>query len=237
MAVLFDGSTTHNILYSSPPVTALGLTQSTLIFTVNRSTPVDYSILFQAEPTAGTDELFFINMDYSTGYDAGKISYLARWSGGNADWYSTNDVLSTGEQEIAITYDASSAANNPIFYVNGVSVAVTSTGARSGSYVTGTNCDIRIGSSVIPSTICTIRRILRYNRILSASEILEAYNSKLAVPSWRGLVFAPPLWAVKDGQALGASDVVRDLISGASGVPTGSPIGRGDNVLTIEGVT
>jgi hypothetical protein len=79
---------------------------------------------------------------------------------------------------------------------------------------------------------------LTYNRILTPAEILDAYNSRLAIPNYNGLVFAPDLQGaaggVADGSTLAAGNVVRDHISGVSGVPTGSPVLRADNYLNYK---
>jgi hypothetical protein len=77
-----------------------------------------------------------------------------------------------------------------------------------------------------------------YNRILSPAEILDAYNSRLAIPNYNGLVFAPDLrgaaGGVVDGATLAAGNVIRDHISGASGVPNGSPVLVADNYLNYK---
>jgi hypothetical protein len=80
---------------------------------------------------------------------------------------------------------------------------------------------------------------LIYNRILTPAEILEAYESRKAIPSYNGLVFAPHLSAAAglttfDAATLAGSNVLRDFVTGAAGTPSGSPIGRADTYLTYE---
>ena len=81
--------------------------------------------------------------------------------------------------------------------------------------------------------------VLVYNRILSASEILDAYNSRLAIPTYKGLVFAPLLVGAKglqnfDGATLSASNLLIDEINGITGTPSGNPVGRADTLLTLK---
>ncbi|MEW6400816.1 MAG: hypothetical protein AB1649_03395, partial [Chloroflexota bacterium] len=85
-----------------------------------------------------------------------------------------------------------------------------------------------------------IYSFLVYNRILSAAEIAEAYNSRLWIPNRNGLIFAPVLFGAKDlqtfdGATLAAGNTITDHISGAIGTPAGSPVGWGDTVLNING--
>jgi len=60
--------------------------------------------------------------------NANKLELYRNWTGGAGLWISTNVVfVATTWAHFLITYNNSSTANNPIFYINGVSVAVTKT--------------------------------------------------------------------------------------------------------------
>ena len=184
----------------------------------------------------GSDATYFWRMVLSS---SGTLRFNKREGASNTTGaWDTSSVLSSSTLYFAAaTFDFGSVSNVPVIYLNGSSVSISATITP---VATGTRpADGNITSSVVTANrgiIGTIYNTLVYNRILSATEILDAYNSKLAIPSWRGLIFAPQLWSVQDGAVLGSSNIVRDLVSGAAGVPSGSPVGRGDNVLRIEGI-
>lgn len=170
---------------------------------------------------------------------ANKLFFGVGWSTTDGLWRTTNDLV-TGLSHIAVTYNNSSTTNDPIVYINGAAQALTEVATPAGTYRNGTTGTIRIGSArtVTSSIDGKISSALIYNRILSAAEILDAYNSRLAIPSYNGLVFAPDLrgaaGGVGDGSALAAGNVVRDYINGASGVPAGSPVLRADTYLNYK---
>ncbi len=182
----------------------------------------------------------FCGWSISTENSVNRIYFIITNGGGTPGlWYITNPGLSTIIQMV-ILYDGSSTSNNPSVYVNGISQSVTKQTTPS-SQMLMTNSRFLLfnrNDSVLKTQTLTgsIYQICVYNRILSAAEIADAYNSKLAIPSYRGLVFSPQLWNIQDGAVLGSSNIIRDLVSGAAGVPSGSPVGRGDNVLRIEGI-
>jgi hypothetical protein len=77
-----------------------------------------------------------------------------------------------------------------------------------------------------------------YNRILSATEIAELYNSRCQRSVMDGLVFWPEMDGAKgissfDGATLSSANTIIDRISGVQGVPSGSPIGRGNTIQRI----
>lgn len=69
---------------------------------------------------------------------AGKMTLYTGWSGagGQFDWALV--ASNTRWRHICVTYDNSSASNIPVAYVDGVSVAVTTTQTPTGSAPTGT---------------------------------------------------------------------------------------------------
>ena len=170
---------------------------------------------------------------------ANKLFFGTGWSTTGGLWRTTNDLV-TGLSHIAITYNNSATTNDPIIYINGSVQTLTEVATPVGTYRNGTTGTVRIGSArtVTSSIDGQIASALIYNRILSAAEILDAYNSRLAIPSYNGLVFAPDLrgaaGGVGDGSTLAAGNVIRDHISGASGTPAGSPVLRADNYLNYK---
>lgn len=180
------------------------------------------------------------SIESSTGY---KLFFSNKFSGTDGLWYA-DFALSTGVQHYAIDYDNSSTSNVPRIFINGSSKSITAITSPTGSNDEGTG-SVTVGDNITVDASYGINGAYLSLTILDVGGlsnaqidilIANAYNSRLAIPSWRGLVFAPQLWNVQDGAVLGAGNVIRDLVSGAAGVPTGSPIGRGDNVLRIEGI-
>lgn len=235
MAVLFSGAIGENINWGA--LSVLQTVQSkTIICTVNL-TGVTGEI-FGLSPSGASDEEWGVALP-AAGGGQNRLFWYADWSSVQGQWYSTN-VISTGARHLAVTYNYGSASNDPVLYVDGVSVAVTESSAPSGAYRTGSGNSVKLGGFLGPSVNGSIYRILVYNRILSASEILEDYNSRLAIPNYRGLVFAPNLVGAKgiqtfDGATLSSSNTMIDNISGAVGTPSGDPLGAADTYLTYEG--
>ena len=178
---------------------------------------------------------------FTTENSVTRLYFLSKSGGGVVgQWYISSPGINA-LKHVAITYNGSSTSNDPIIYVNGSSVSVTKAATPSGALLL-TNCELSLfnrndaGIAKTQTLKGALFSVCVYNYIMSASEVSDAYNSKLAIPSWRGLIFAPQLWNVQDGAVLGSSNIIRDLVSGAAGVPSGSPVGRGDNVLRIEGI-
>lgn len=159
-------------------------------------------------------------------------------------WRTNSAVLSAGVLAcITVTFDGSSASNDPIIYINGSSSAITEISTPSGTWTGGTTSNLYIGGAfgyaVNTPPDGRILSACVYNRVASASEIADWYASKLAIPDKRGLVFAPQLWGNAgnegEGGTMAAGNTVADAVSGALGVPSGSPVFRQDTVLTFGG--
>jgi hypothetical protein len=236
MSYTTTGATNQNIDFGS--VSAVkGLTNKTIIVTY-KETALPGTAKFigrLAGVSAYTDEWFSV---YTlTLSSASRFVFSVDWSN-SATWVVSPGAINNVYQ-VAVTYNSSSTANDPIMYVNGVSASVSETVTPSGTLATGTNAPFILASSASTASITgDTYNFLIYNRILSAAEILDAYNSRLAIPSYNGLVFAPELrgaaGGVGDGSTLAAGNVIRDHISGASGVPAGSPVLRADTYLNYK---
>jgi hypothetical protein len=208
----------------------------------NLTNLVDIRKLTSADTTS---EQFFIRMGASPG---DIFSFVADWTTNAGQWNMAADALPIGgKHHFAWTYNNSSASNDPVGYIDGASKALSEVSTPSGSYKSGIDNALHLGGSTTSGVSALysydgkLYSVLVYNRILSASEILEAYQSKLAIPFYRGLVFAPMLVGAKnvqtfDGAVLAAGNTLVDSINGAVGTPNGSPIGRADTVLTFKGV-
>ena len=235
MAIEFLGTSNKRIDFST--LSALqNLSAKTFIFNVNLTGAT--GDLFGLGPTGSTDEEFGVTLP-AGGAAINKLFFYADWSTTQGQWYSTS-TISTGNRQLAVTYSNSLAANVPVMYVDGQSVSVTTGQAASGTYRSGTSNSARLGSFLTgaPSVNGKILSFCFYNRILSSAEIADAYASRLVIPTYRGLVFAPNLMGaaggVVDGASLAAGNTIVDQISGAYGVPNGSPVLRADVNLVNE---
>jgi hypothetical protein len=79
-------------------------------------------------------------------------------------------------QHVAVTYDNSSTANDPIFYINGVPTTSTENFTPSGSAESDTGNPVRIGGNTWDFD-GTLDEVRVYNRVLSASEIKQLYGA------------------------------------------------------------
>lgn len=114
-------------------------------------------------------------------------------------WESTNDVftaLVNGWHHIAVTYNTSSAANDPVFYVDGVSVPVTEAATPAGTADLGINGQFMLGNMMIVGDVLAynFKGLMKdariYNRTLAAAEIAEiaaGENDYSTIPD--GLIF------------------------------------------------
>ena len=104
------------------------------------SVPVVY---LDNDTTSDENWIVWLNPSANAGY----IEFQASWSSVSGVWR-TGDVLAVGQwYPVAVTYDNSSTANDPVIYVSGSSVSVTEIAAPSGTYVTGTNNTLYIGAN------------------------------------------------------------------------------------------
>lgn len=176
---------------------------------------------------------------------AGHFRYQVAWSGSIALFNVATDILpADGNNHLLIvTYDGTSISNDPVFEVDNVNKTITGETSPVGSISTGED-SIQLGfpTGAANSIDGKILMALRFNRILSRADKDEIFYSKLAIPSYRGLVFAPDLnraalVTIFDGAVLGGTNMIKDHITGAVGTPSGSPIARGDNYLTYNNMT
>jgi hypothetical protein len=178
---------------------------------------------------------------FSMGVDPGSafLWYHESFSVSAGNWRTSTSITTGVSHLVGYTHDGTTAA--PAAYHDGVSVAVTQVTAPSGTLSADSTKPLVIGNyshaaGGTKSINGPVLSFLVYSRILTAAEWADAYASRLAIPTYRGLVFAPSLiggagLTVFDGSTLVAGNTIADTISGAVGVPTGSPVGRGDTYL------
>lgn len=154
-------------------------------------------------------------------------AYVFQYSGWNTTvgaWGETTGTTTTNAWiHLALSYDAGSTANDPIFYVNGTAVATTESTTPSGTHVTdaatlrignrGGAFDRNFGGRIAEAAI--------WSRILTAGEIKAVrYRGVLGAAS--GLVFYDPILGGAEADLSGNVEV--GTVTGAA-VVGGPPIG------------
>lgn len=117
---------------------------------------------------------FFV-IDESAG--AMRLGFL-HWFNGLMDvgqWRTTSRDITVGQtHHVVVTYDNSSAANDPIMYIDGVSVAFTETTTPVGAADSDAANTFRVGNVQDASTFDgTIDEVAVYSSILTADQIMH----------------------------------------------------------------
>lgn len=242
MAIQTNATTGMNIDFGSSPA-VFGLSAMSILIHVIQtvSTSNSYRMLEIVNPAAvNTNERYLVQLNATN--DAKNFSYF-RTSTVNTggEWRSNSNTIPLSTlKHIGITHDMSSINNDPVFYADGVAVTANEINAPSGAWRTtgATNCYLG-GRSTVASPYGTLFGVLIYNRVFSAAEMLSAALSKKFIPSYSGLVFAPnlngPAGGIADGATMAAGNTIRDLVSGATGTPAGSPVFKHNTILSLGG--
>lgn len=141
---------------------------------------------FTSLPGTGQSQIFAHKLDTSWNGWYWGLSYLdsavkgrfyQKWSTTSGDWKTTNALsLSTGVWcHILTTYAGTATGNDPTFYLNGASQAITETTGPAGSRVSDAANSMDIGGigNVINAVYMNgqVEDFRVFNRILSAAEI------------------------------------------------------------------
>lgn len=176
---------------------------------------------------------------HSEGGVSGNLRLSAYFAGSSGVWLTTDNLMSPNNKYLlCVSYDTASLANNPIFYVNGIAAAITETSTPSGEFGNGTGAFV-LGYSSGYSIDGISSGVRIYNRILTPDEVMQIYSARGADNIKNGLVFCPVLYGAKglqvfDGATLTTSNLIIDPCSGATGVPTGSPVAVGETYLIVK---
>jgi len=235
MSVDMPGAGTVYVKWTAPAAVN-GLSQKTVSIWIKHDDLTDDGTLFDLFGS-GTNETFYL---YFVAGSAQKIELAVSTSATAGTWRTTNNVVTdTGLwYMVTVTYNNGSLSNDPIFYINGASVAITETSTPTGTIDTGTSSDFYIGdpgATFNPNGRVADLRV--YNTILSAADILALYNAGAFSPSYdTNLVFHAPLTNAKNlggadfnGYTLTSSTTLVDRINCAVGTPSGSPLGSSSN--------
>lgn len=167
-----------------------------------------------------------------------RIQFTQDFSTSNGTWRTGEDSISTGQLiHFVISYDWSSATNNPVIYINGISSAVEEAVTPAGTVTSDSLCNLVIGNDgeILKPIDGLIYDLRIYNRILSASEVATIYGMRGKDNIINGLVFRPMLKGAAGlstfSGALAAGNTIYDPYSQTYGVPNGSPVAVADNQL------
>lgn len=145
----------------------------------NDSTTSTYAGWFYPTSTTQNRRFFENGVTILNQWSNGQIRIdMGRWSGGYANWETATGVITPNEwQHIALTYDYGSTANDPVLYVNGVSVDLTETTAPSGTVTDTANYAIFVGnrSDSARPWAGRIDDFRMYDRVLTASEVASLF--------------------------------------------------------------
>lgn len=239
MTILFDGATTQRIDFGD---VAGGYAHKLFLVWMNRSDSNRGGLFFKGNnpytqgwassfENSGGIKLFFSNKFSTT---------QGLWRGG------TN--FSSGLYQIAIDYDWALTTNDPRMWVNGAAETITELSTPVGTNQEGSGNHFSIGDdftvdanyaingSVISMNILDVGAL---NNTQIDKLVSNAYESRLYFPKGAPHVFGgnlhAPAGTIKDGDTMAAGNTIRDIVSGASGVPAGSPVFKNNTVLSLGG--
>lgn len=109
-------------------------------------------------------------------FDA-RLFYL--FTGTDGQWHADDALTINTWHHIVITYDADSTSNNPLVYIDGVSLSVTTVATPTGTREDDVNADVVIGNADndIRAWDGRIGLVALHNRILTAAEVQQNFNA------------------------------------------------------------
>ncbi len=112
-----------------------------------------------------------------------KVRFIRAFSVSNGIWLSSSTAFSYNQwHHVVVSYNSSSATNDPLIYVNGISIPVVEDQAPSGSAQDDSSTNMAIGSSLFGGSPFlnffdgSIDDVRVYNRILSPAEVKRLYE-------------------------------------------------------------
>lgn len=244
--ITFDDTDDRLVIAANAVLAGLWATGATLIAVYRSGLTTGFGRLISSDPewklfkvTAGTK--FGLIVDFTTT---------------NGDFRSATQYSPNTVEIVALTYDASSDVNKPVWYLNGAIIS-PNTGQPVGTYVLGGG-SVAVGNDVTTNTNPfdgDIAEIIIYKRIIPFNEVLEAHtylSNKYEIT----LAFSPlqqaglQLWL--DMADIGTIiDISGDVsgqvdksgkgfdveqLMGANQPRTGDNTINGHNVITFDGV-
>jgi len=119
----------------------------------------------------------------TTGESGGNIAlrFIQRFSSTNAIWDTAVNIPIGSWTHFAVVYDNGATTNDPVFYVNGVSVAVTETDTPVGTAETNNTNDLNIGNwgGLTKAYDGYIRDVRLFDVSLTAETVGSIYNGEV----------------------------------------------------------
>ena len=124
--------------------------------------------------------------------------FFAQFSTNGGQWQTPTNTATLNQWiHFAVTYDGSSTANDPIFYINGGRVATTEVGTPSGTFQSDATETLLLGNTSAggKATDGKMDDVRLYNRALSANEIHQLYiKGKKSRGTPTGSLSNPFIW-------------------------------------------
>lgn len=80
------------------------------------------------------------------GASGGRLNFNRDWTTTDGEWHTGANAIGTTLAHVAVVYDGGATTNDPVFYINGVSVSVTETTGPAGTLVSdATTTALRFG--------------------------------------------------------------------------------------------
>lgn len=176
---------------------------------------------------AGGDSFWYVATNSQVGLSM-KLELFHDTDFINGRWRTTDPVLTVGRSyHIAVSYDSDSVLNDPIIYIEGVSVAITEATTPVGNPISDAASNLLAGNRTFDDTTFDgrIRELRVWSDIRTPAEILSNYWRAL-VGNEAGLV---GYWRVDEG----SGSTLDDLTSNNNdGTITTTGWGSGDNLQT-----
>jgi hypothetical protein len=171
------------------------------------------------EANTGLDDGWGIAVDTQF---SGVLTFRSEWSNASALW-SCALALNVWSH-VVVTYVFTSTANDPVMYVNGVSVTVTERVAPSGTAAVGVNALVvgARGTSGAGEFNGQIEDLQFFNVVLNAQQVAELY-AKQGLPG-HVTPEANVLLRARMNEGVTGSSVRDSSLSGFHGTASGSPV-------------
>lgn len=237
--IMLEGNGTSQYVQFDDVSGLTGLPAKTFAFWINQDSYIADTNPIYLVGDDNADELNILRVNFAG--NNGWIMFSAGFTTAQGIWAVQSNVLPiNGWHHVAVSYDGSSTSNNPVIYVDGVAKSVTRLQSPVGTWIsTGAN-KLRVLGTTANSVDGKLENWKIYNRVLSAGEVAELYNSRTVTVNDLGLIF--DLYAIGaagyqefNGAALAAENTLTDRMSGRRGIPHGGPGMWGDTLLAWGG--
>lgn len=232
-SLVFDGDSGDVTILANAAINNIFATGGTFCAWVNPRS--DGELTFGRIADKG-DWTIFVNNDIS-----GKVGLTLNhdFSGDDGNWNTVGQELFNNQWNfLCITYDGSSTANDPVFYVNSVPVAITETTAPTGTVDEDSASNITIGNLGSARTFDgAIREVILFDTALTEAQASQLYTESLQ----EAHLDAVPVRTVLPEQTEDSSPVMRLEMNITDGDVVADESGNGNegdvtDVIQTEGL-